>query len=1012
MKSKWIALVLAAVLCVGSVPVWAEESADTEEKQISFVDVPDGHEAYEAVMSLAASGVVNGKSDTEFAPDDSLKREEFAKILVNAFNLSENSKAPVFNDVPAGTWYANYVRAAAASGLVEGIGSDDFGVGLTLSRQDMALILSRFLERKNVKVSNDNTVVYADCNDIAEYAKVAVEALASAGVLPVGADNCVHPQENASRADAARAIYAALNMERTQALALGRMGPSSQYNPPYDTPLDDKLAQMMPTPFDPSAYPSVLMMYEDFEDGEFAEGAVRGNMTDDIASYVSAPGIGYNGSNGCIQLELTGQKAAFGQIAFTSSDLKVGDYIFMSCYYKGTGISVQDTKAQGYRPIAQIYDDTPKWIRETNNGRKSADSDWIYWESLLEITGELNDLTPPESHTVRFGAYSTTGTLGKVYVDDLRIEKVVMDPMDTMLISPGYKGLIYGDDGVGDIHVRAHVRDGAGYYSFDNFRLKTTVSDGDGKEYFSSVTETVTPTTDLFYSSKTLPMGSDYYVKSSLQDKTTDEVICEQEWILRKREADYRPKVYIDEYHRMIRDGEPVLPVSMQNGTTYDDYWDDIKNREGINYFAHNGMGWYFNYGKEQYHGDIMKKVEDSGKWVQLSTGNYIWDQNIMLGEVKNKVEKQSDLRGMLTRLINNFKDYEPLLFYYISDELDPVKYGREAQWMNDIIGTVDIDHPTTGAVDKVDRTHPGIRSKMMDFILTDPYPCTGKPDQDLSLVYTQMQELKELNPNRAIATFLQGFWYDRRGDLRAPNQQEYRNMAFQGLCAGSCLFTSFAYRWNKEHGTPGVDTNELHADYFDVLEELEYISPIYLSVEPAPYYEVKGGGDWLNSFTKRYDGESYLFVVNNQNVGKKARVYLDGATKITGMYTGEVFEADEAGLFDLALDAYEVEIFRYEQADYKSSHAELSWFGITGGETGYTMLEADSDVSTFVVPADVNEVEYAVTVSDFATVTINGAVVEKKGTLVLGNSTELLVKVTSEDGRFSTEKRFKIERY
>ena len=28
MKSKWIALVLAAVLCVGSVPVWAEESAD------------------------------------------------------------------------------------------------------------------------------------------------------------------------------------------------------------------------------------------------------------------------------------------------------------------------------------------------------------------------------------------------------------------------------------------------------------------------------------------------------------------------------------------------------------------------------------------------------------------------------------------------------------------------------------------------------------------------------------------------------------------------------------------------------------------------------------------------------------------------------------------------------------------------------------------------------------------------------------------------------------------------
>ena len=41
---------------------------------------------------LYDKGIINGKSEKLFFPDDSLKREEFAKIVVNAFRLSGVSK--------------------------------------------------------------------------------------------------------------------------------------------------------------------------------------------------------------------------------------------------------------------------------------------------------------------------------------------------------------------------------------------------------------------------------------------------------------------------------------------------------------------------------------------------------------------------------------------------------------------------------------------------------------------------------------------------------------------------------------------------------------------------------------------------------------------------------------------------------------------------------------------------------------------------------------------------------
>ena len=74
-------------------------------------------------------------------------------------------------------------------------------------------------------------------------------------------------------------------------------------------------------------------------------------------------------------------------------------------------------------------------------------------------------------------------------------------------------------------------------------------------------------------------------------------------------------------------------------------------------------------------------------------------------------------------------------------------------------------------------------------------------------------------------------------------------------------------------------------------------------------------------------------------------------------------------------------------------------------------MLDAESEVPTFCVPEGVTEAEFSMKVSDFATIYINEEKVEKTGTVNLDGKDELKVKVVSQDGRFTTEKTYKLKR-
>ena len=74
-------------------PVYTKPADDKDvpvadsSSEISYTDIADVEWAQKAILELSATGVLNGKGDGIFAPNDYIKREEMVKVLVNAFKI-------------------------------------------------------------------------------------------------------------------------------------------------------------------------------------------------------------------------------------------------------------------------------------------------------------------------------------------------------------------------------------------------------------------------------------------------------------------------------------------------------------------------------------------------------------------------------------------------------------------------------------------------------------------------------------------------------------------------------------------------------------------------------------------------------------------------------------------------------------------------------------------------------------------------------------------------------------
>lgn len=176
----------------------------------AFNDIDTVPWAEEAILCMAEKNIISGKGGGVFAPNDNITREEFVKLIVSAFDVPMGGTA-AFADVPAEAWYAEFVGAAAAAGIIGGISEHEFGVESNITRQDMAVILQRTAEYKGISAA-DTAVPpeLDDINETAEYARAAIEEMLKSGVIS-GNGTMLYPAHAATRAEAAVMLHRFIN---------------------------------------------------------------------------------------------------------------------------------------------------------------------------------------------------------------------------------------------------------------------------------------------------------------------------------------------------------------------------------------------------------------------------------------------------------------------------------------------------------------------------------------------------------------------------------------------------------------------------------------------------------------------------------------------------------------------------------------------------------------------------------------------------------------------------------
>lgn len=174
----------------------------------TFTDIPADNWAYRTLQVLSAKHIVSGVTANMFNPKGKTTRAEFTALLNRALDLKPSSQTPSFTDVGSDDWYAKDVAEAYASGLIQGISDKEFAPNEEITREQMAVLLVRAYEYKHGHIINSSNELQAfkDGTNVSDWAKDEVNKAIAAGMMHGKGDAVFDPSAEALRAETAQAI--------------------------------------------------------------------------------------------------------------------------------------------------------------------------------------------------------------------------------------------------------------------------------------------------------------------------------------------------------------------------------------------------------------------------------------------------------------------------------------------------------------------------------------------------------------------------------------------------------------------------------------------------------------------------------------------------------------------------------------------------------------------------------------------------------------------------------------
>ena len=202
---KGFCIILVLLLLTAVMP-----SAVANDTSVSFADVL-ATDWYAAVVSYAASTGYAIGGNGYFRPNAAVTRGEFITMLAHILcpeGIPDSIPDSGFTDVPQSEFYARPVAWGYAAGLVSGTSEDSFSPEDKIRREDMALII---LRAEDLPALQDYPFVeagrqFCDDDQISSYAREAIATLQRQGLLSGDTFGRVNPKQSLTRAEAAAVL--------------------------------------------------------------------------------------------------------------------------------------------------------------------------------------------------------------------------------------------------------------------------------------------------------------------------------------------------------------------------------------------------------------------------------------------------------------------------------------------------------------------------------------------------------------------------------------------------------------------------------------------------------------------------------------------------------------------------------------------------------------------------------------------------------------------------------------
>ena len=470
------------------------------------------------------------------------------------------------------------------------------------------------------------------------------------------------------------------------------------------------------------------------------------------------------------------------------------------------------------------------------------DSDWTL---IRGVGGRI----PVEATSVSITCYVRQAMTGTAWFDDIEVHRGIERPLSSAMLSPTYRNSIY-PGGPSDVKLRAALNLRDVTLPRGALRVRAELLAPNGKsvshpEYSAISRDAV----DI-----TLPAGNllpgKYTARVMLQNRATSATMEIDEYTVTRLGDDAKaPLSYIDEHHRLIREGKPFFPLGM--------YWGDIEEKP-LTQYADSPFNCLMPYSApDKPKLDLAQKL--GLKVIYTVKDVYAGTQWPPAG-----IKTEADEKAFITNAVNTYKSHPAVIGWYLNDEL-PAEMAARLNSHQTWVSELDPDHPTWVVLCTLGDV--GKLTQSFDVIGTDPYPIPSPGPWGAGTWAAETR--RQVQGTRAMWMVPQIFnWacYHQANEpdfdkLRPPTLPEMRSMAWQCIAEGATGL--IFYSWFDIQKDKKVPFDTQWALCKQMGAEIKRYVPALLSIDPTPQVQAKGG-KWLHWTVKAFEGRTYLFAVND----------------------------------------------------------------------------------------------------------------------------------------------------